>query len=689
MSFHVVSAIVHLIPALVWGIVAENMWQLRRELGLRVPLYRIAPLLAAVVATHHVLHALIALTPTQLGGSAPQLHAALETLIHVTVVATVALFRHLIRILAVPDRVPDRRWLGLNYGSAVAVMAVTLPWLLGVHPDGVRLDNPHTIPIAYAFVMAALTLREAYGLARRGTWTPGPAVSELRSADIILMATALGAMLTLLLALALTGGAPLTSVGGLALHTIVELALAAPFVARMLGRTVRAFLLATILMSATAVVYFAARVLGARAGNTELARLIDVGAVAVLLLVLGPGRILLRDLIERTIFRRSRQRQAELQAFMQSLSPELGARECCRRALVELRRVLGLRGAALVLRDGTAFVDGTFRIDAITAVWPTNAAADALPDRAFSEGEMGRALPTAIREAMIEAEVVWTIPIVTPRRRWGWVLATEGLLSTPSSTEDLEEVSGFIAHLAVVLDAAELLARTVAVERSLAHAEKLAAIGETAARIAHDIRNPVAAARSLAQQLAREPGAPFSEELEVILGELARVEERVAALLRFARREELRLERVDLAELARATADAFRPRLDAAAIGVAVDVEARVSARADREKVRQVLVNLIENAIDVLADRAGPRQVVIAVGGRNGSAAVRVADTGPGVAPDALPRLFEPFFSLKPHGTGLGLAIAKRTIDAHGGRIDVRSTPGEGTTFEIELPLAS
>jgi signal transduction histidine kinase len=114
-----------------------------------------------------------------------------------------------------------------------------------------------------------------------------------------------------------------------------------------------------------------------------------------------------------------------------------------------------------------------------------------------------------------------------------------------------------------------------------------------------------------------------------------------------------------------------------------------VSARADREKVRQVLVNLIENAIDVLADRTGPRHVRIAVGGRNGSAAVRVADTGPGVAPDALPRLFEPFFSLKPHGTGLGLAIAKRTIDAHGGRIDVRSTPGEGTTFEIELPLAS
>jgi signal transduction histidine kinase len=506
---------------------------------------------------------------------------------------------------------------------------------------------------------------------------------------VILMATAVAAMLTLLLVLALTGGAPLTSVGGLALHTVVELALAAPFVVRMLGRTVRAFLLTAILVSLTSVVYFAARLLATGTANAEVARLVDVAAIGVLLTLLGPGRVWLRGLIERTIFRRSRLRQAELQAFMQSLSPELGPLECCRRALAELRRVLRLRGAALVLRDGTALVDGAFRLDAITRVWPTGAAADALPARAFSEGELVRELPAAVREAMIEAEVVWLIPIASPRCRWGWVLATEGLLTTPSSPEDLEEVGGFIAHLAVVLDAAELLARTIAIERSLAHAEKLAAIGETAARIAHDIRNPVAAARSLAQQLAHEPGAPFAEELEVILGELARVEERVAALLRFARREELRLEAVDLAELARATADAFRARLDAADIGVAVDVEARVSARADREKVRQVLVNLIENAIDVLADRAGPRRVVIAVGGRNGSAAVRVADTGPGVAPDALARLFEPFFSLKAHGTGLGLAIAKRTIDAHGGRIAVTSTPGAGTTFEIELPLAS
>src|SRR4029453_17529631 len=111
----------------------------------------------------------------------------------------------------------------------------------------------------------------------------------------------------------------------------------------------------------------------------------------------------------------------------------------------------------------------------------------------------------------------------------------------------------FGAQLARVLDAAELLARTVVVERSLAHAEKLAAIGELTARIAHEIRNPVAAARSLAQQLASEPGSPFGEEHELILTELDRVERQGADLLRFARRDEPRLAPGNAGVLAPAT----------------------------------------------------------------------------------------------------------------------------------------
>jgi signal transduction histidine kinase len=100
-----------------------------------------------------------------------------------------------------------------------------------------------------------------------------------------------------------------------------------------------------------------------------------------------------------------------------------------------------------------------------------------------------------------------------------------------------------------------------------------------------------------------------------------------------------------------------------------------------------VLVNLIENAIDALATAEGDRRLGVAVGSVNGSATLDVTDSGPGIPPDALPHLFEPFFSRKPTGTGLGLAIVKRTVDAHGGRIEIGSSANAGTRVQVELPL--
>jgi signal transduction histidine kinase len=299
-----------------------------------------------------------------------------------------------------------------------------------------------------------------------------------------------------------------------------------------------------------------------------------------------------------------------------------------------------------------------------------------------------RELPRPLREALVDSDVVWALPISSPRRRWGWLFVTSGGVGVKFAIDDVEHGEAVTTQLALVLDGAELLARAVGVERSLAHAEKLAAVGELAARVAHEIRNPVTAARSLAQQLVREPVTPDSaESAALILGELERVERRVASLLRFARREDLRLEPVDVGELAHATLASFRTRLAAADVDLDLDAHSGVIATADREQLRQVLVNLVENALDALADADGPRRLAVAVGSVNGSAVVRVSDSGPGVPADALARLFEPFFSLKPTGTGLGLAIVRRTVEAHGGEIRARSSPGAGATFEVTLPL--
>ena len=197
------------------------------------------------------------------------------------------------------------------------------------------------------------------------------------------------------------------------------------------------------------------------------------------------------------------------------------------------------------------------------------------------------------------------------------------------------------------------------------------------------------AARSLAQQLARGSTSGDTDAAHVIVEELDRVEERVAALLRFSRREEFRFGPVDLGALARAVLGPLGPRLEAARIHIELDAPDGIVARADGEKMRQVIVNLVENALEALREVDEPRSLVVVVSGENGTARLQVGDTGPGVPAEALPRLFEPFFSLKPTGTGLGLAIAKRTIDAHGGWITATGSSGGGLRVEVELPLAS
>jgi two-component system sensor kinase FixL len=101
-----------------------------------------------------------------------------------------------------------------------------------------------------------------------------------------------------------------------------------------------------------------------------------------------------------------------------------------------------------------------------------------------------------------------------------------------------------------------------------------------------------------------------------------------------------------------------------------------------------VIVNLVENARDALVSSPEARRLSILLSGSNGTATLVIRDNGPGAPADALPRLFEPFFSLKEHGTGLGLAIVKRTIEAHGGSITAAPAGDRGLALQIELPLA-
>jgi signal transduction histidine kinase len=483
-------------------------------------------------------------------------------------------------------------------------------------------------------------------------------------------------------------GSPAVLVSMAALQSAGLLAFAAPYVARSLVGVAERLMVGTGAIAASAAVYVATRTLANSTSDPETQRLVHACGVAAIALLVVLGRTWLAAAAERVLLHRTRLRRTALQALLHTLSPDTGIVECCRRALVEVTRVLGLEGAAILLSTGETVVHGVIDTAPLERVWPRGADGGELPPGLFVGEELGRGRP-ALVEALIAADVPAVVPIVGPRGRWGDLFLRTGVVSASRiDFDDDATLEAFARQLALVLDSAALLARAVAIERSLAHAEKLAAIGETAARIAHDIRNPVTAARSLAQQLVEEPGSPFAAEHGLILEELDRVERQVAVLLRFARREELNVEALDLGELARSVIAHVARRLDDAVVTAAVSAPAGIRVSADREKLRQVLINLVENAIDALGGKDADRHLVVEVEERDGCAALRVRDNGPGVPPDALPRLFEPFFSLKSTGTGLGLAIAHRTISAHGGRIEARSTPAAGMTMHVILPLA-
>ena len=596
----------------------------------------------------------------------------------------VATARHAARYWGYRREAPSRRWLAVNYGAAIpiAFLTLTFPAVLAPFPRPLVLYI--TIRNLYTTVFLALLVADIMGIARAGRWLPGAGAGIVRRRDVLLFGAALIAIALVASGIFAWGLPGLTSPLGFTIDFSVGLLATTPLAVRILGPVMRNVLVTGAVVALTAIALQAARGLTQQFPALGLARTAEAIAVLVVAAVVGPARDLLATVIARIGLRRRTALWGELRHSLLALGPERGVAECSRRALGILVEGLRLPGAAIVLRDGEALAAGDFALEPLRRVWLGETPRGGSP---LLLAESFRALSPQAMEALADTAVAAVVVIASPRRQWGHLFLRTGL--GQPVREDAEAVEAFTAQLGLLLDAADLLERTVAVERSLAHAEKLAAIGELAARIAHEIRNPVTAARSLAQLLASDPTAPENtEHAGLILGELERVERQVRELLRFARREDYRLEPVDLGEVAAHALQPARPRLDAARVAVALEVAPGVVVRADREHLRQVVVNLIENALDALAETSAERRLEVAVTRRDGRGVLHVRDTGPGIPPDALARVFEPFFSKKANGTGLGLAIARRTVEAFGGRI-VAESDRSGASFRVDLPVAS
>ena len=230
--------------------------------------------------------------------------------------------------------------------------------------------------------------------------------------------------------------------------------------------------------------------------------------------------------------------------------------------------------------------------------------------------------------------------------------------------------------------------REVRREKVVMQTEKQASIDELSSTIAHEIRNPIAAAKSLVQQMGEDPTSVENVEYaKVAIDELDRVERRISHLLRFAKEEDYTFDHVNLAAVVDAALTQLRAKLDAAKVHVARNYIGGPTVHADKEKLKQVFANVLDNAIDALEPVAEGRRIDLFIENGGRRAVVRLRDNGCGIPPEKVERIFNPFFTTKDKGTGLGMAISKKIVEAHEGTIDVVSEPGRGTEFAVALPL--
>jgi signal transduction histidine kinase len=233
---------------------------------------------------------------------------------------------------------------------------------------------------------------------------------------------------------------------------------------------------------------------------------------------------------------------------------------------------------------------------------------------------------------------------------------------------------------------------TVAATRArLAQSEKLAALGQLAAAIAHEVRNALGIIRSAAQGLGEGLPAGDSDALRAssfITAEIDRLGSVVSSLLSFARPPRLAARAVPVAALFDQALLLARQDLEAKDIRVvrASGTPAPPDVCADSDLIVQVLIGLLANAADVVPRGGEVRLGAHATG--DGLVEIDVADSGPGVPEDLRARIFEPFFTTRDKGTGLGLAVARQIVEAHDGRIEVAERPGGGAVFRIALPEA-
>ncbi len=220
----------------------------------------------------------------------------------------------------------------------------------------------------------------------------------------------------------------------------------------------------------------------------------------------------------------------------------------------------------------------------------------------------------------------------------------------------------------------------------LERSNKLSMVGQMAASVAHEIKNPLASIKGALEIIGDESTPPEDrrEFRETAIKEVRRIDGTISEFLEFARPRQGRFEELDLSDALRTSLKQIEVHASKAGLQLVDRIKDDIHINGDREKIHQVILNLLINSIQ--ASASGSAIEIHLDRGDGGAAVITIRDHGKGMNAEELARVFEPFYSTKPTGTGLGLPIVKGIIESHRGDISLDSAPGHGTTITITFP---
>jgi signal transduction histidine kinase len=357
------------------------------------------------------------------------------------------------------------------------------------------------------------------------------------------------------------------------------------------------------------------------------------------------------------------------------------------------------RARVLVVDDNAAFVENLAEIleDAGYAPLTARSVASAreaaahgfevaLVDLRLPDGD-GAQLVAELKARAPESEAVLLTGFATVESAAEAVRAGAcAYLMKPCSTAEL------LLTLEQAMRQVRLQAEKTELTRRAQTAEKLAAVGTLTAGLSHEIRNPLnAAALQLAvldRRISRLPAdiqAPLHEPLTLVGDEIRRLDRILEEFLQFARPRELQRVRVELSELVGRVLDFLDEDAQRRGIRLERAVEGPAPVDADPDRLRQVLVNLVLNALDATPEGGFVR---VSLAREDAQVSLEVADSGAGIPPELTERIFEPFFTTKSAGTGLGLSVVHAIVVQHGGTLTLDASAAGGAAFQVRLPAA-